>query len=65
MSNMIPPVGVAMACGRTRAWGKNFQWNNLLLCNKAQDCAMNVLYTMYIVYQLAKLLILPTCKGAC
>ena len=38
MSNMIPPVGVAMAWGRTRAWRNNFKQKNLPLCNKAQDC---------------------------
>ena len=27
MSKMIPPVGVAMACGRTRAWEKKMHVN--------------------------------------
>ena len=42
MSSIIPPVGVAMACGRTRAW-KNITLQWIYECNRRNRRSNNTL----------------------
>ena len=50
MSKMIPPVGVAMACGRTRAWEKKMHVNphkgNTKIVKKSNTGSYHSLTTM-------------------